>query len=164
MLNEKIQTAFNDQINAELASAYIYLSMAAWFNSKNLSGIARWLQVQAQEEVEHAMKFFHFIDERLGQVELKAIEGPRIDWDSPLDAFENVLGHEQYITERINSLVDLAKAENDHASLGFLQWFVKEQVEEEANADKVVQQMRMIKDSPNGLFMIDHYMGKRGAD
>jgi ferritin len=163
MLSQKIEAAFNDQINAELASAYIYLSMAAWFNDQNLSGFAKWLEMQAHEEYEHAMKFFRFIDERLGKVTLKAIEGPPTSWDTPLAVFENVLGHEQYISGRINALVDLAKEENDHASQGFLQWFVKEQVEEEGNADKVVQQLRMIKESPNGLFMMDHYMGKRGG-
>jgi ferritin len=164
MLSDKIQTAFNDQINAELASAYIYLSMAAWFADQNLSGFAKWLQVQAQEELGHAMKLYGFVDERLGRIALQAIDAPRQDWDSPLDAFQNVLGHEQYITGRINDLMDLALEENDHASKSLLQWFIDEQVEEEATADKIVKQLEMTQGSANALFMMDHYMGKRGSD
>jgi len=161
MINEKVEAAFNDQINAETFSAYLYLSMSAYFEGSNLRGFASWMRIQAQEEMVHAMKFFDFINERGGRVNLAAIEAPDTEWDSPLAAFEAAYGHEQYITKRINDLVDLAIAEKDHAANSFLQWFVNEQVEEEASADEIVQKLRLMADAPGGMFMLDREMAGR---
>jgi ferritin len=163
MLNEKLDAALNDQINAELHSAYIYLSMAAYFDSKNLGGFAHWMKAQVQEELAHAMKIYTFVNERGGRAVMKAIEGPPTEWASPLAAFEAAYKHEVYISGRINTLVDLATAESDHATTAFLQWFVNEQVEEEATADGVVQKLTMIGDNPQGLYMIDTELGSRVA-
>jgi len=161
MISEKIQQAFNDQINAETHSAYLYWSMVAYFESINLTGFASWMRCQVQEEMVHATKFFDFINERGGRVGLTAIEAPATEWDSPLAAFEAAYTHEQYITGRINDLVQLAREENDHAAEIFLQWFVTEQVEEEASADEVVQQLKLMAGAPGGLFMLDRELGQR---
>ncbi|MBN2055765.1 ferritin [bacterium] len=161
MLDKKMEEALNDQINAEMFSSYLYLSMSAYFTAENLTGFANWMYVQSQEETFHAMKFFDYIHERGGAVELLAIEKPQAEWDTPLAAFEAALKHEQYITKRINDLVDLAMEIRDHASNNFLQWFIKEQVEEEASAAEIVAKLEMIKDSPNGLFMMDRELGAR---
>jgi ferritin len=161
MLKKKIEKAFNKQINAELYSSYLYLSMAACFNAKNLPGMAQWMRVQADEEREHAMKFFHFIEERGGRVELAAIEAPQKEWKTALEAFEAAYEHETKVTGMINDLVDLSISEKDHASNAFLQWFVTEQVEEEANAQGIVDQLKMVGDKGNGLFMVDRELGKR---
>jgi ferritin len=161
MLSEKIQAAMNSQINAELHSAYIYASMAAYFADKNLNGFANWMRIQTQEEMVHATKFYDFIIERRGRVLLAPIDAVPTEWASPLAVFENALAHEQKITGLINDLVNLAKKEKDHAADSFLQWFVDEQVEEEANADGVVQQLKMIGDSAAALFMFDREMGTR---
>lgn len=161
MLSKKMEKALNEQINAELHSAYLYLAMAAWFESENLPGFASWMRVQAREENEHAMKFFGFINERRGRVALTAVEKPAGEWKSPLAAFEAALEHEQYITGRINDLVNLAVQEKDHATAAMLQWFVNEQVEEEAAADSIVQQLRMAENAPGALLMLNHAMGER---
>jgi len=161
MISKKMQNAINGQINAELYSAYLYLSMSADFSSKNLPGFANWMKIQAQEELGHAMKLYNFIEERLGRVTLKAIDAPATQWDSPLAAFEQALKHEQKVTGLINKLVDQTIAENDHAARGFLQWFVDEQVEEEASADAIVQQLKLMKGAPGGLFMLDKELGRR---
>ena len=161
MLSKKVEKALNEQLNAEMYSAYLYLSMAAWFESQNLPGFASWMRVQTREENAHAMKFFGFVNERRGRVTLKAIEAPAQEWKSPLAAFEAALEHEQYITGRIGDLVNLAGAEKDHATAAFLQWFVNEQVEEEASVDRIVQQLKMAKDAPGALLMLDHVMGER---
>ena len=161
MLSPQMEDALNQQINAEYYSSYLYLSMSAYFESINLAGCANWMRIQAEEEMSHVMKFFHFVAERGGRVKLAAIEGPETDWEGPLAAFEATLTHEQHVTSLINRLVDLALAESDHATNNFLQWFVAEQVEEEASADAVVQQMRLMKDAPGGLFMIDRELGQR---
>ena len=161
MMNQKIQDAFNEQINAELYSSYLYLSMAAYFNSISLTGFANWMRVQAQEELVHVMKFYDFINERGGKVVLTAIDGPPSSWDPPLKAFENAYSHEQKVTALINGLVDLAIAEKDHAANAFLQWFVTEQVEEESSADAVVQQLKLAGDAGGGIFMIDRELGQR---
>jgi len=161
MISKRIEQAFNDQINAETHSAYLYWSMVAYFESVNLSGFAAWMRVQAQEEMVHASKFFDVINERSGRVTLQAIEGPAGEWDSPLSAFEAAYAHEQYITGRINDLVALAREENDNAAEIFLQWFVTEQVEEEDSANKVVQQLKLIGDNAGGLFMLDRELGQR---
>lgn len=161
MISEKIQDAFNEQINAEIYSSYLYLSMAAYFDSINLNGFASWMRVQAQEELVHSMKFFDFINERGGAVVLKAIAGPPTRWESPLAAFQEAFKHEQKVSSLINNLVDLSLEERDHASNAFLQWFVTEQVEEEASADGVIQQLKLAGDQGGGLFMIDKEMAAR---
>lgn len=161
MINTKMQEALNGQLNAELYSAYLYLSMAAYFESTNLSGLANWMRVQVQEEQFHAMKFFDYILERGGKVTLGAIEAPPSEWNSPLSVFEATLKHEQKVTGLINDLVYLAREEKDNASEIFLQWFVNEQVEEEDSAGTIVGQIKLIKDSPQALFMMDKEMAQR---
>lgn len=161
MLKETVEKALNDQINAELYSSYIYLAMSAYFESIDLKGFANWMRVQAQEELVHVAKFFDFVNERSGKVTLQPVEGPPSEWASPLDAFEGAYKHECYITERINKLVDLARDESDHATYNFLQWFVGEQVEEEASADEIVQQLKLVGGQGHGLFMIDRELAQR---
>jgi ferritin len=161
MISKKMEKALNDQVNAELYSAYLYLSMGSYFKSLNLNGFANWMRVQTQEEVSHAMKIYDFINERGGRVILKAIDSPQTKWDSPLMVFEAVYSHEQKVTSLINRLVDLAVEEKDHATNSFLQWFVNEQVEEESSADEIVQQLKMMKDAPGGIFMLDRELGQR---
>lgn len=164
MISQKMQDALNEQVNAELYSAYMYLSMSAYFASANLPGFANWMKIQAKEETGHAMKIYDFLIERAGRVTLKAIEAPPAEWKSPLDTFEATFKHEQKVTGLINDLVNLAIEEKDHATGSFLQWFVNEQVEEEASADAVVQQLKLVKDSPGALFMIDNQLSRRTAD
>ncbi len=161
MISKKVEQALNEQINAELYSSYLYLSMAAWFESENFPGFAAWMRVQTREENAHAMKFFEFLNERRGRIVLKAIAEPTKKWNSPLAAFEAAYEHEQYITGRISNLVNLAVAEKDHATVAFLQWFVNEQVEEESSVDSIVQKLKMAKDAPGALFMMDHILGER---
>ncbi len=162
MIKEKIQNALNRQTNAEMYSAYLYLSMSAFFESINLKGFANWMRVQTQEEMAHAMKFYDYINERGGRITLTAIDAPPTQWKSPLDVFEHVYKHEQRVTGLINDLVNLAVAENDHATNNFLQWFVAEQVEEESSADEIVQNLRLLGDARgSGLFMLDKELGQR---
>ena len=161
MIATKMQKALNGQVNAELYSAYLYLSMAAHFESTNLSGMANWMRVQVQEEQFHAMKLFNYILERGGKVTLGPIEAPPNNWDCPLAVFEATLKHEQKVTGLINDLVYLAREEKDNASEIFLQWFVNEQVEEEDNAGTIVGQLELIKDSPQALFMMDKDLAQR---
>ncbi len=161
MIGKKMEEALNGQLNAELYSAYLYLSIAAYFESVDLVGFANWMRIQTQEEQFHAMKFYDYIIERSGRVILRPIEAPPSDWDSPLAVFEATLEHEQKVTGLINDLVYLARDEKDNASEVFLQWFVKEQVEEEDNVGKVLGQLKPIKDSPEALFMMDKEMGQR---
>ena len=161
MFDSKIQDAFNEQLNAELDSAYLYLSMSAYFDSQNLSGMGDWMRAQAQEELAHAMKFFNFIDERDGRVLLAQLGRPKSEWASPLNAFEEALAHEEKITGLINGLVDLALAEKDHASNTFLQWFVTEQIEEESSVKTIVDKLKLIGDSPVALYMLDGQLGQR---
>ena len=161
MIDKKMQSAFNEQINAELYSAYLYLSMVAYFESVNLPGFATWMRVQTQEEVMHAMKIYDYINERGGRVILKSIGEPQTEWESPLAAFEAAYEHEQKVTGLINGLVNLAIEEKDHAANMFLQWFVNEQVEEESNADAIVQKLKLMADAPGGMYMLDNEMGQR---
>lgn len=163
MIGDKMQTAMNEQINAELHSAYIYLSMSAYFADKNLPGFASWMRFQAQEEMVHAMKFYDFIHERLGRVLLAPIAAVPTEWDSPLAVFEAAFAHEQKISGMIHALVDLAIKEKDHPANSFLKWFVDEQVEEESSADAIVQQLKLVGDSGAGLFMLDREMAGRQA-
>ncbi len=161
MLGEKIQDALNGQLNWEFYSSYLYLAMSACFHSINLEGFASWMRVQALEELYHAMKFYSFIEERGGRVTLVEVGKPPTEWASPLAAFEDAFGHEQGVTSRINNLVDLALSEKDHATNNFLQWFVSEQVEEEASIDEVIQNLKLVEGQGNGLFMIDRELAQR---
>ncbi len=161
MISEKMQDALNGQLNAEFYSAYLYLSMAGYFESIDLKGFANWMRVQTQEEQFHAMKFYDHIIERGGRVILQQIEAPPNNWDSPLAVLEATLKHEQKVTGLINDLVFLAREQKDNASEIFLQWFVKEQVEEEDNVGTVLAQIKLVKDSPQALFMMDKEMAQR---
>jgi len=161
MLNEKMQKALNGQLNAELYSSYLYLSMNAYFKSVNLDGFANWMYYQAQEELTHAMKFYDFIIQRGGRVQLHQVEAPPTQWGSPLAVFEATLEHEQKVTGLINDLVEIANEERDHATLIFLQWFVSEQVEEEDNVGGVLEQLKLMGAAQGGLFMIDRELAKR---
>ncbi len=161
MLKKKMLKALNEQINAEMFSSYLYLSMESYFQSISLTGFAAWMRAQVQEEMMHAMKFYDFINERGEKVTLEAIAKPESTWPNPLAAFEAIQKHEEHVTSLINNLVDLAISEKDHASNNFLQWFVAEQVEEEASVGEVVEKLKLIKDNPSGLFMMDAELGKR---
>ncbi len=161
MLTENMQKTLNDQLNAEFYSSYLYLSMNAYFKSVNLDGFANWMYYQAQEELEHSMKFYDFIIQRGGKVQLQQVEAPPSEWGSPLAIFEATLEHEQKVTGLINDLVDVANEERDHASHIFLQWFISEQVEEEESVGGVLEQLKLMGDAPGGLFMIDRELAKR---
>jgi ferritin len=161
MLPEKMEKALNDQLNAEMYSSYLYLSMNAFFKSIGLEGFANWMYAQAQEEIMHAMKFYDFINQRGGRVILRQIEAPATEWDSPMAVFEATLKHEQKVTGLINDLVETALQDHDHASNIFLQWFVSEQVEEEENVEGVLQQLKLLSDAKGGLFMIDRELANR---
>jgi len=161
MLKKKMLKALNDHINAEMCSSYLYLAMEAYFQSISLKGFAAWMRAQVQEELMHGMKFYDFVSERGGKVTLEAIAKPETSWDSPLAVFEAVRKHEEHVTSLINDLVDLAISEKDHATNNFLQWFVSEQVEEEASVGEIVEKLKLIKNDSSGLFMIDAELGKR---
>lgn len=161
MIKKKIEEAFNEQINEEIYSFYLYLSMAAWFESINLKGFALWMKIQAQEEMFHAMKFYNHILDRGGNVKLTAIAEPKKKWQSPSNVYEEALGHEEHITECINNLMDLIIEEKDHAGQSLVQWFVDEQVEEEASFSEMVDKLRMIGDHNPLLLMQDKEMGLR---
>ena len=161
MLSPKIEKAFNDQMNFETYSANIYMSMAAWFDAKNLKGFANWMKVQYQEEMFHATKFYGYINDRGGRVLLSGSPDLPTEWDSPLAIFQHALEHERIVTGRINDLVNLAIELKDHASANFLQWYVAEQVEEEANVEAVIQQLTLMASAPGGLFMLDRELATR---
>ena len=161
MLTEKMQEALNGQLNAELYSSYLYLSMHAYFKSINLDGFANWMYFQAQEELTHSMKIYDFINQRGGRVKLLQVESPPNEWTSPLEIFEATLAHEQKVTGLINELVEKALAEHDHATNIFLQWFVSEQVEEEESVGGVLEQLKLMGEAKGGLFMIDRELTKR---
>ncbi|MFC1505426.1 ferritin [Thermodesulfobacteriota bacterium] len=163
MLPDKIQKALNDQLNAELYSAYMYLSMNAYFHSIGLEGFANWMSQQAHEETLHALKFYDFINQRGSRVLLAQVDAPPVQWDSPLAVFEATLRHEQKVTALINDLVELAQAERDHATNIFLQWFVSEQVEEEESVGSVLDQLKLLGDNKSGLFLIDRELAQRQA-
>jgi ferritin len=163
MLSSKIQDAFNRQINAELSSSYLYLSMAAYFESQDLKGMAHWMRLQSGEETQHALRFFDFINDRSGRVTLTAIEAPPTEWKSPLEAFEEAYKHEQKVTAMINELMNLVAVERDGAGHDFLEWFCREQVEEEATAQLIVAQLKLTGDSGVGRYLIDQQLGQRVA-
>jgi ferritin len=161
MLSEKMEKALNEQIMWELYSSYLYLSMSAHFLSANLSGFANWMRVQAQEELVHAIKFYDFVNERGGRVVLQTIKAPPSEWTTPVSVFEDTLKHERQVTKRINDLVDVALKEKDHATNIFLQWFVTEQVEEEASAKEILEKLKLLGDARGGLFMMDRELAQR---
>jgi ferritin len=152
-MDKKLQKSFNDQIKHELHSAYIYLAMAAYFETKNLPGFAHWMKVQYKEEVAHAMKMFEFLNDRGQRVLLQAIPQPTLEFSSTLEVFEETLKHEQKVTSLINALYELARKLNDHASVVFLQWFISEQVEEEKNAIEIIQTLKMISTAGPALIV-----------
>jgi len=164
MIKDNVRDAINAQMNREFFSSFLYLSMAGYFESVNLRGFARWMGVQAKEEHAHGMKFFDYLVEQGARVHLPAIEASQSDWANPLEAFEHALGHEQKVTGRIHDLMELAMSEMDHATAGFLQWFVSEQVEEEANATEIVFKMKLASAEKGAvlLYLLDHELGKRG--
>jgi ferritin len=161
MISKKLEKALNEQMNFEFYSAYIYLSMSAWFSSQNLSGMAHWMNIQSQEEVFHAMKFFNYVNDRGGRVTLKEIKQPQTEWTSPADAFRGAYEHEQMVTARISDLIDVALKEKDHVTNSLLQWFINEQIEEEANAKTFSDQLGMMGDSKDFVFMLDREMAQR---
>ena len=161
MLSEKMQQALNDQINAEVWSAYLYLSMSAYFESLNLPGFANWMKVQWQEELSHTVKFFDYVNERGGRVTLQPIAAVQTEWEDTLEAFQDTLKHEQHVSALINNLVNIAIEEKDHATNNMLQWYVAEQVEEESNVESLVEQIKMIGGQGHGMLMLDRELGSR---
>lgn len=162
MLSQTMQDAFSEQIKNEFYSAYLYLGMAAYCESISLPGASHWLKLQAQEELEHGMKMFGYVNERGGKVTLHALDKPAVEYPSLLKVFEETLAHERKVTSLIKYLYGLALKENDYASQAFLQWFVTEQVEEEAHATQIVETLRRVGSSGNGIVMLDHQLGGRG--
>lgn len=163
MIGEKVQGEINHQINRELFSAYLYLSMAGYFASEGLEGFSHWMRVQAREEVDHAMRLFDHVLERGGSVELDSIDRPEGEWGSPLDAFEAAYAHEQKVTGHIDDLAATAEEEGDRASANLLDWFIEEQVEEEDSALSVVERLRKAEGDPGALLFIDRELGDRAA-
>jgi ferritin len=161
MLKDNIQKALNKQINDELYSSYLYLAMAAHFETENLNGFAHWMKLQSQEEYGHAMKIYEYVFQRNGKVTLAKIDAPAESWKSIIDVFEEIYSHEQKISASIDAIVGLAFAEKDYATNNFLQWFVGEQVEEEATALYILDKAKLIGDNRNGIFMLDKELGQR---
>lgn len=161
MIKKAMEDALNEQINAEFLSAYLYLSMSAYFNSLGLAGYANWMRIQHQEELAHATRFFDYLNERGGKVRLTPIGEVQIDFNGVVDVFERTLVHEQIVTGLINRLMDISMHESDHATKSFLQWFVDEQVEEEANVEQILHNLRLIKGEGQGLLMMDRELQTR---
>lgn len=155
MLNKKIEAALNEQMNREMYSAYLYMSMSSFASHRGLKGFAKWFMVQYHEEMLHAMKLYEYINLRGGRSILMAIAQPPSEFASPHDLFHKTLEHEQYITQSINHCMDLALSEKDHATQIFLQWYVTEQVEEENNDTEIIAQLNLIKEDPQGLMLLD---------
>jgi len=161
MISKKMAKALNDQVKNEIFSSYLYLSMSAWATAQGLKGFANWFYVQSKEELVHAIKFYQYILDQGENVELQAINKPENDFKNPVNVFEEVLKHEQFVTKCIYQLIDLALEERDHATNAFLQWFVTEQVEEEASAKEILDQLNLTKSDGNGIFMIDKELATR---
>ena len=161
MLDKKLEAAFNDQINKELYSEYLYLGMKAIFADMNLPGFVNWFDVQVQEERAHAMGMFDYVHERNAQVTLEAIDKPEIKGSTPLEIFEQVLEHEEYVTSRINALMDVAEEVRDRAALSFLDWYLKEQVEEEANVGGILATLKLIGEDKKALLLLDKDLATR---
>lgn len=161
MISQKLNDAINAQINRELYSEYLYSAMRAWFATQSLDGFANWMMVQTREEHAHGMGLYQYLLERGGKVQLQAIAQPPAEFGSPLSAFQQTIEHEHYITSSINDLMDLAIQEKDHALKSFLQWYVDEQVEEEANDEKIIHMLELVKDRPEGLLFVDKELAAR---
>ena len=161
MIKKEVLDALNEQINAESYSAYMYLSMAGYFENMGLPGFANWMKVQYQEEAAHALKFFNFVTDRGGKVVLKAVEQVPVDFEGVVDVYEKTLAHENSVTELINNLMNVAVKASDHASQSFLKWFVDEQVEEESNVEKILATLKLINGQGNGIFMMDRELSQR---
>ena len=161
MINSKLEEAFNDQINKELYSEYLYLAMKTKFMEWNLQGFVNWFNVQIQEEHAHGMGMFDYLDERGGKIDLRAIDRPEVKGNTPLEIFEHVLEHEQFVTSRINHLADVAEEVKDRATLNFLNWYLKEQVEEEANVGGLLATLKLIGDDKKALLMLDKELSTR---
>ena len=161
MIAPKMLDAMNEHLNVEFYSAYYYLGMSAHFHDADLNGFGSWMRLQFQEELAHADKFFEFINDREGIIDLKLIDAPPKKWDSPLDVFQKALAHEQMVTQKIYDLVDLSLEIRDHATNTFLRWFVTEQVEEEFTASEIIQQLKLVGNDGNGLFLMDRELGQR---
>jgi len=161
MLSTKLQDALNEQMKNEFFSAYLYLAIAGYFQSEDLPGIASWMRIQGMEELTHGEKFFHFIADAGGRTDVRGFESPQNQFESPLDAFKYSLKHENFVTDRINKLMDLAKEEGSHSGQIFLQWFVTEQVEEEANFSLIVRKLERIGNDGNGLLRLDEELAAR---
>lgn len=161
MIGERLSSAINDQIKNELESYYIYLSMAAYFQSMSMDGMAHYMRCQAHEEMSHAMKFFDHVIERGGRVELQDLRQLKTEWSSPAEAFKDAYEHEQFITGKINDLTTVAREEKDYAAEPMLAWFTEEQIEEEASAGKIVDHLEMIGEDKSALLMLDRELGQR---
>jgi ferritin len=161
MIKKAMENALNEQINAEFHSAYLYLSMSAYFLSAGLAGYANWMRIQYQEELAHATRFFDYVNERNGRVNLTPIAEVQVDFSGVVNVFEETLAHEQNVTGLINKLMDISIKENDHATRSFLQWFIDEQVEEEANVEQILNNLKLIKGEGQGLLMMDREMQTR---
>jgi ferritin len=161
MLSKKLQDALNKQINEEYYSSYIYLAMAAYLEDVNLDGCAHWMRMQAQEEWDHGMKIFDYMIDRGARIELREVKAPPKAWDSPLGVFKASLEHEQYMTSNINSLANLCIEERDHATNNLMQWYVSEQVEEEAQVEDIVKKLEMMGGDGPGLFLMDRELKSR---
>jgi ferritin len=164
MLSETIQQALNKQITYEFSASHVYMGMSAYFETLNLTGFAHWFRVQSDEEREHALRIFDYVNDRDGRVTLGAIAEPRGEYSSPLEAMEHALAHERNVTAAINSIYTLAIKENDYATQSMLKWFVDEQVEEEKNADEIIQHLKLIGGDGTGLLMIDRQLAARGGE
>lgn len=163
MLSKSMLKALNEQINHELYSSYLYLSMSAHFQEANLPGFAHWMALQSKEEYEHAMKIFRYITERNGRVILDAIDKPPTEFKKPLEVMKQVLEHEKKVSGLINRLYEMAVKEKDYPTQVMLQWFITEQVEEEKTASDIIEQLKMVGDMPAGLIMLDRQLGSRGS-
>ncbi len=164
MLTKAVQDALNEQIQKEFYSAYLYLAMSAYCESSSLPGSAKWMRVQAQEETGHGLRIFDFLNDRGARALLRPIAQPPAEFASLLDAFQQALAHEREVTKSIHRLYELAAQENDYATQTMLQWFITEQVEEEKSASLIVEQLKLIGESKASLIMLDHQLGKRGAE
>ncbi len=164
MLKKSMEKALNRQLNREFESSYLYLSMSAWLESKSLVGMAAWMRIQTLEEMDHVMRFYNHIHQRGGSVKFEAVPAPQATWKSPLAVFEGALEHERKISRSIHQLVDLGVKDGDHPTQSFLQWFVAEQVEEEATADEIVSQLKLVGNSGSGLLLLDQTLGARKVE
>ena len=161
MINSKLEAIINKQINAEMYSAYLYLSMSSYFESINLPGFANWMRVQFEEEQFHAMRFFTYLADRGGRIVLEAIEKPQTEWKNPIEIFEHTLEHEQHVTALLNAIAELAEDEKDRATQNLMVWFIDEQIEEESAAEKILNELKWINGEGHGMLMLDREMAAR---